>query len=375
MKIKGKRILKNGTVAGYVYYPKEKKWKWRFIKKTHKKGGIPNSLNNCDLNIVKNFNNISESLRIFDTNNFKLSYSHVGGILDIRPNNNKIKNKIINKNAFNINSDIGSFYYDHNISSCYPKALIILISAFNNILQQKINNGCLIITISDNYNDFEISYNYKDTNTKYETITIYIEYPDLDYGHYALCITNKENKNAYYFDPLGNQNNNTDYYDNILYESLIKILPDYKILNIYKLNLSCFRTMYHQDIETSFCSIWITYLIFLINLNNNRDILDIFKYFGYKAKTPEYLLEKIRLFTLYITELENKMGNNLSLDISYNFNIYEKMYLNPNGKILRKNKMSSRNYKYKKNKCLSFGCKIKQMKKGKIKCVCNNNIY
>ena len=93
MKIKGKRILKNGTVAGYVYYPKEKKWKWRFIKKTHKKGGIPNSLNNCDLNIVKNFNNISESLRIFDTNNFKLSYSHVGGILDIRPNNNKIKNK------------------------------------------------------------------------------------------------------------------------------------------------------------------------------------------------------------------------------------------------------------------------------------------
>ena len=95
--------------------------------------------------------------------------------------------------------------------------------------------------------------------------------------------------------------------------------------------------MYHQDIETSFCSVWITYLIFLINLNNNRYILDIFKYFGYKAKTPEYLLEKIRLFTLYITELENKMGNNLSLDISYNFNIYEKMYLNPNGKILRKN--------------------------------------
>ena len=31
MRIKNKRVLKNGTVAGYVYYPKEKKWKWRFL--------------------------------------------------------------------------------------------------------------------------------------------------------------------------------------------------------------------------------------------------------------------------------------------------------------------------------------------------------
>ena len=26
MKIKNKRILKNGAIAGYVYYPKDKKW-------------------------------------------------------------------------------------------------------------------------------------------------------------------------------------------------------------------------------------------------------------------------------------------------------------------------------------------------------------
>jgi hypothetical protein len=31
-KIKGKRILKNGAIAGYVYCPKDKKWKWRIIK-------------------------------------------------------------------------------------------------------------------------------------------------------------------------------------------------------------------------------------------------------------------------------------------------------------------------------------------------------
>ena len=31
MKVKGKRTLKNGAIAGYVYYPKDKKWKWRII--------------------------------------------------------------------------------------------------------------------------------------------------------------------------------------------------------------------------------------------------------------------------------------------------------------------------------------------------------
>ena len=31
MRVKGKRILKNGTIAGYVYNSKTKKWNWRFI--------------------------------------------------------------------------------------------------------------------------------------------------------------------------------------------------------------------------------------------------------------------------------------------------------------------------------------------------------
>lgn len=37
MKIKGKRILKNGVTAGYVYYKNDKKWKWRFLKGPKKK--------------------------------------------------------------------------------------------------------------------------------------------------------------------------------------------------------------------------------------------------------------------------------------------------------------------------------------------------
>ena len=37
MKIKGKRVLKNGAVAGYVW--KDRKWKWRIIKGPSKKRG------------------------------------------------------------------------------------------------------------------------------------------------------------------------------------------------------------------------------------------------------------------------------------------------------------------------------------------------
>jgi hypothetical protein len=44
MKIKEKRLLKNGAIAGYVYYAKENKWKWRIIGRNNKKGGSPHSL-------------------------------------------------------------------------------------------------------------------------------------------------------------------------------------------------------------------------------------------------------------------------------------------------------------------------------------------
>ena len=45
MQVKQKRVLKNGAIAGYVYYPKDRKWKWRIIGKSNKKKGagkIPN---------------------------------------------------------------------------------------------------------------------------------------------------------------------------------------------------------------------------------------------------------------------------------------------------------------------------------------------
>ena len=39
MKIKNERILKNGAIGAYVYYPSDKKWKWRIIGHSKKIGG------------------------------------------------------------------------------------------------------------------------------------------------------------------------------------------------------------------------------------------------------------------------------------------------------------------------------------------------
>lgn len=42
--IKGKKILKNGAIAGYVYYEKDKKWKWRIIGRIKKIGGYKSQI-------------------------------------------------------------------------------------------------------------------------------------------------------------------------------------------------------------------------------------------------------------------------------------------------------------------------------------------
>ena len=39
MKVKEKQVLKNGVIAGYVYYKDENKWKWRIIGRNKMKGG------------------------------------------------------------------------------------------------------------------------------------------------------------------------------------------------------------------------------------------------------------------------------------------------------------------------------------------------
>ena len=73
MRVKGKRIMKNGMEAGYVYYSKEKKWKWRIIGKAKKskrvqKGGTYDNIHDIKIkyfiklcNVIKNLTTISLS--------------------------------------------------------------------------------------------------------------------------------------------------------------------------------------------------------------------------------------------------------------------------------------------------------------------------
>jgi hypothetical protein len=65
-KIKNKRILKNGAIAGYVYYANEKKWKWRIIGNSNKKKGGAN------YDILRFHNNQNIHIPDFDMQLYKL---------------------------------------------------------------------------------------------------------------------------------------------------------------------------------------------------------------------------------------------------------------------------------------------------------------
>jgi len=52
MRVKNKRVLKNGAIAGYVYYSTEKKWKWRIITGPTKGGYNNNNLRNVSIEYI-----------------------------------------------------------------------------------------------------------------------------------------------------------------------------------------------------------------------------------------------------------------------------------------------------------------------------------
>jgi hypothetical protein len=98
MKVKGKRVLKNGSIAGYVYYKGENKWKWRIIK-----GPLKGGVKSIDMKI--------NEIELFPPNigNFKLP----------RPTGNmKISNNVMNINEYNeskkFNLEFGRDIVDQN---------------------------------------------------------------------------------------------------------------------------------------------------------------------------------------------------------------------------------------------------------------------
>ena len=61
MRVKDKRVLKNGAVGGYVYYPKDKKWKWRIVSGPKKTKGGSNK--NCERVLVTPLSTIASEVK------------------------------------------------------------------------------------------------------------------------------------------------------------------------------------------------------------------------------------------------------------------------------------------------------------------------
>jgi uncharacterized protein YrrD len=78
MKTKNKRVLKNGAIGAYVYYPKDKKWKWRIIGRSKKGGVHPNNVPipnwmSGNKNNSNNGNNSNNRNNSNNSNSIKLS--------------------------------------------------------------------------------------------------------------------------------------------------------------------------------------------------------------------------------------------------------------------------------------------------------------
>jgi serine/threonine protein kinase len=130
MRVKGKRILKNGVTAGYVYYPKEKKWKWRFIK-GKQKGGIVTDENfnaimkqykpSAEINerLEEHVNNKNQNLMLTEKRKKRINFEKIFNepsklllrtpqkeIYLVNENGNRIIRVIINTNQLNENEKI-----------------------------------------------------------------------------------------------------------------------------------------------------------------------------------------------------------------------------------------------------------------------------
>ena len=74
MKVKGKRILKNGVIAGYVYYKNDKKWKWRFLKGPKKRNKQKGGGKVTNANILKELKECLSNKELIFKNNIKNTY-------------------------------------------------------------------------------------------------------------------------------------------------------------------------------------------------------------------------------------------------------------------------------------------------------------
>ena len=155
-KVKGKKILSNGAVAGYVYYSKENKWKWRIIGRKNNKKMKGGYKKNELIEGLKRYssNEISNILKSLKKKNTNINFDEI--IKEFKNsdiNGEAISNYLIeNKNIFsnvNINllnnkkDKIYDFLYEY-INEEYEKRKNIYPKIYNTLINHKDNIYLLI---------------------------------------------------------------------------------------------------------------------------------------------------------------------------------------------------------------------------------------
>lgn len=161
MRVRNKRVLKNGVTAGYVQQ-KDGSWKWKFIggskkttkrKTTAKKGGMMAALKRVGRSIpgVRGFipnsntennkqNNINNANRL---NNGNHVIAHNGRMNATQSNRNNTVNRarVVNNtvNRIRVNSNTGRLYYRINENFGNPPPVPLRRKNRNKLLQNKAN--------------------------------------------------------------------------------------------------------------------------------------------------------------------------------------------------------------------------------------------
>lgn len=196
MRIKGKRVLKNGAVAGYVYYSKEKKWKWRIVGRAQRGGSGKGSskgsirLSNLPSNneIINSWNNEKEHLNSIV--NKLIQRKNVSGV-----KKNKLRKIKSNLNKRHINPN-------YNSSDNLNEIFIEIVKVSPNGINKKNMNKLVELRTERHKNEGEMQkiINFNLNNNENRALEKLSEYLNE-----ASNITNQELKN--YLDGLESSNN------------------------------------------------------------------------------------------------------------------------------------------------------------------------
>ena len=122
------------------------------------------------------------------------------------------------------------------------------------------------------------------------------------WGHSNVMIV--ENNTGYFWNPLGDKDSTHEGFtinstrlalDGLNTQSLVKVVSIHTIPGFK-------QTRPVQDPNTSYCTIWSSYMCFLLILNQTSPLRNIMSYVKFESKEDKFLLKEIELYTIFLIE-------------------------------------------------------------------------